>query len=178
MRAVYLALGHAAAPGVRLCWTGRDAPGSCLGGGADHVQAPSRRVGLAFNPRQPVPVAPLDIGRDSGHGSRELWHTNSAFCGGTSIGDSMSQRCLKPTSEDSVFRSDVGHAQTVVARSHWRTMLRTVSATLRLWRHRHGMRAEMARFDAATLGELGISVGLVEYEIRQPFWRPLRSWRD
>jgi uncharacterized protein YjiS (DUF1127 family) len=60
----------------------------------------------------------------------------------------------------------------------WRLALRALAATLRTWRARRRARRELAAIDARTLRDIGIAPELVEYEISQPFWRPLRDWRE
>lgn len=59
----------------------------------------------------------------------------------------------------------------------WRWMLRHIMATLREWRRRTAARRELANFDARMLRDIGIDPGMVDYEMRQSFWRPLRDWR-
>ncbi|HKU98698.1 MAG TPA: hypothetical protein VJR58_25625 [Vineibacter sp.] len=51
-----------------------------------------------------------------------------------------------------------------------------VAHTIRLWQARRRARHELALIDARSLRELGLSPELVEYELRRPFWRPLRDW--
>jgi uncharacterized protein YjiS (DUF1127 family) len=53
-----------------------------------------------------------------------------------------------------------------------------IAATLRTWQARRRSRRELAQIDARSLRELGFSPELVEYELRRPFWRPLRDWRS
>jgi uncharacterized protein YjiS (DUF1127 family) len=57
-------------------------------------------------------------------------------------------------------------------------VLSSIVATLREWRRRSASRRELARLDARTLRDIGLDPGVVDYELRQPFWRPLRNWRD
>jgi uncharacterized protein YjiS (DUF1127 family) len=63
-------------------------------------------------------------------------------------------------------------------RASWRLILGLIVATLREWRRRSGARRELARLDARTLRDIGLDPGVVDYEVRQSFWRPLRDWRD
>jgi uncharacterized protein YjiS (DUF1127 family) len=61
----------------------------------------------------------------------------------------------------------------------WRLILGSIVATLRDWRRRSVERSELARLDARTLRDIGVDPGAVDYEMRQPFWRPpRRDWRD
>jgi uncharacterized protein YjiS (DUF1127 family) len=53
-----------------------------------------------------------------------------------------------------------------------------VRALLRTWLERIRARRSLARIDARSLREAGISPGLAEYEANQPFWRPLRDLRE
>ena len=65
-----------------------------------------------------------------------------------------------------------------VRHARWRLILGSIVATLRDWRRRSAERNELARLDTRTLRDIGVDPGVVEYEIRQPFWRPRRDWRD
>jgi uncharacterized protein YjiS (DUF1127 family) len=60
----------------------------------------------------------------------------------------------------------------------WRGAFRAVAAVLREWRARQRARRDLAAIDARTLRDVGISPELVNFELSQPFWRPLRDWRD
>jgi uncharacterized protein YjiS (DUF1127 family) len=60
----------------------------------------------------------------------------------------------------------------------WRVIAGSFVASLREWRRRSGARRELASFDPRMLRDIGIDPGMVEYEMRQPFWRPVRDWRD
>jgi uncharacterized protein YjiS (DUF1127 family) len=62
--------------------------------------------------------------------------------------------------------------------TRWRHLLRAITTTASLWRHRRAMRRELESLDLRTLADIGIAPGTVEYEMQQPFWRPLREWRD
>jgi uncharacterized protein YjiS (DUF1127 family) len=59
-------------------------------------------------------------------------------------------------------------------RARWLLILDSIVATLREWRRRSVERSELARLDARTLRDIGVDPGVVDYEIRQSFWRPLR----
>jgi uncharacterized protein YjiS (DUF1127 family) len=63
-------------------------------------------------------------------------------------------------------------------RGRWRLILDSIVATLREWRRRSVSRSQLARLDERTLRDIGIDPGVVDYEIYQSFWRPLRDWRD
>jgi len=51
-----------------------------------------------------------------------------------------------------------------------------IVASLREWRRRSVARRELAYLDARILRDIGIDPGIVDYEMRQSFWRPLRDW--
>ena len=63
-------------------------------------------------------------------------------------------------------------------RARWRVILGSIVATLREWRRRSVARRELANFDARSLRDIGVDPSIVDYEMRQSFWRPLRDWRD
>ena len=63
-------------------------------------------------------------------------------------------------------------------RGRWRLILGSIIATVREWRRRSAERNELARLDARTLRDIGVDPGVVDYEIYQSFWRPLRDLRD
>ena len=63
-------------------------------------------------------------------------------------------------------------------RGRWRPILGAVVATLREWRRRSVERRELAGLDRRILHDIGLEPGVVDYEMHQPFWRPLRAWRD
>ena len=48
---------------------------------------------------------------------------------------------------------------------------RWVRATLHDWRRRHRDRQELARLDARTLADIGLTRGEAEFLINRPFWR-------
>ena len=63
-------------------------------------------------------------------------------------------------------------------RGRWRLILGSIVATLREWRRRRVGRRELASLDERTLRDIGVDPSMVDYEMRQSFWRPLRDWRD
>jgi uncharacterized protein YjiS (DUF1127 family) len=63
-------------------------------------------------------------------------------------------------------------------RARWRVIPGLIVATLREWRRRSVARRELANFDARMLRDIGVDPGIVDYEMRQSFWRPIRDWRD
>jgi uncharacterized protein YjiS (DUF1127 family) len=65
-----------------------------------------------------------------------------------------------------------------VPRAGRRLILGLIVATLREWRRRSVERRELARLDERTLRDIGLDAGMVDYEVRQSFWQPLRDWRD
>jgi uncharacterized protein YjiS (DUF1127 family) len=62
-------------------------------------------------------------------------------------------------------------------RACWRVILGSIVATLREWRRRSAARGELANFDERMLRDIGVDPSIVDYEMRQSFWRPLRDWR-
>ena len=58
------------------------------------------------------------------------------------------------------------------------TILQTVAVTWRLWRARSRARRDLANLDAHLLRDIGIPREVVEFELRQPPWRPLRDWYE
>jgi uncharacterized protein YjiS (DUF1127 family) len=62
--------------------------------------------------------------------------------------------------------------------ARWRLILGVIVAMLRDWRRRSVERGELARLDERALRDIGVDPGAVNYEMRQPFWRPRRDWRD
>jgi uncharacterized protein YjiS (DUF1127 family) len=63
-------------------------------------------------------------------------------------------------------------------RARWRVILGSIVVTLREWRRRRVARRELANLDERILRDIGLDPGIVDYEMRQSFWRPLRDWRD
>ena len=63
-------------------------------------------------------------------------------------------------------------------RGRWSLILGSIVATLREWHRRSVARRELANFDERMLRDIGIDPGIVDYEMCQSFWRPLRDWRD
>jgi uncharacterized protein YjiS (DUF1127 family) len=64
------------------------------------------------------------------------------------------------------------------SRARWRVILGSIVATLREWRRRSVARRELASFDERMLRDIGIDPSIVDYEMRQSFWRPVRDWRQ
>ena len=57
-------------------------------------------------------------------------------------------------------------------------LLQRVASVLAAWRKRARIRAELARLDAATLGDVGLDRTIVDLEVQRSFWqRPLAEWR-
>ncbi len=52
------------------------------------------------------------------------------------------------------------------------------AALVKAWRQRRKARQELALLNARDLADAGISSAAVEYELRQPAWRPLLRLRD
>ena len=52
------------------------------------------------------------------------------------------------------------------------------AALFRAWRQRRKARQELTHLSARDLADAGISSAAVEYELRQPAWRPLLRLRD
>ena len=63
-------------------------------------------------------------------------------------------------------------------RGRWRVILGSIAATLREWRRRSVARGELANFNEQMLRDIGVDPSMVDYEMRQSFWRPLRDFRD
>jgi uncharacterized protein YjiS (DUF1127 family) len=66
----------------------------------------------------------------------------------------------------------------VVPRASWRLILGLIVSTLREWRRRHVGRRELASLNERMLRDLCLDPGVVNLEVRQPSWRPLRDCRD
>lgn len=62
-------------------------------------------------------------------------------------------------------------------RARWRVILGLIVAAPREWRRRIVARRELANFDERMLRDIGVDPSIVDYEMRQSFWRPLRDWR-
>jgi uncharacterized protein YjiS (DUF1127 family) len=73
--------------------------------------------------------------------------------------------------------ASVSNCPVEAPRARWRAIPGTIVATLREWRRRMVARRELAYFDEKILRDIGIDPGIVDYEMRQSFWRPLRDWR-
>jgi uncharacterized protein YjiS (DUF1127 family) len=57
-------------------------------------------------------------------------------------------------------------------------VLTAVAATLRKWHQHSAARRELAELDSRILRDIGMDPGARDHELRQPFWQPLRNWRD
>ena len=66
----------------------------------------------------------------------------------------------------------------VAPRASWNLILDLIVATLREWRCRRVARRELAGLDERMLRDIGLDPGVVDYEVRQSFWRPARDWRN
>jgi uncharacterized protein YjiS (DUF1127 family) len=64
-----------------------------------------------------------------------------------------------------------------VPHTRWRLISGAIVASLRTWRRRRVARRELTRLDERILRDIGIDPGTVNYEMQQPFWRPLRDWQ-
>jgi|EndMetStandDraft_9_1072997.scaffolds.fasta_scaffold287603_1 uncharacterized protein YjiS (DUF1127 family) len=64
-----------------------------------------------------------------------------------------------------------------VPHTRWRLISGAIVASLRAWRRRRVARRELTRLDERILRDIGIDPGTVNYEMQQPFWRPLRDWQ-
>jgi uncharacterized protein YjiS (DUF1127 family) len=65
-------------------------------------------------------------------------------------------------------------------RARWRgicVILDSIVATLRAWRRRSAARRELTNLGEWILRDIGVDPGIVNYEMHQSFWRPLRDWR-
>ena len=67
---------------------------------------------------------------------------------------------------------------TTAADHRQRGVFQSIVGLVRLWRARQKARRELAILDPHMLRDIGISREIVEFEARQPPWRPLRDWRD
>jgi uncharacterized protein YjiS (DUF1127 family) len=87
-----------------------------------------------------------------------------------------------PGSQLAMPRASARHAvpahPVVAPRASWSLMLGLIVAALREWRRRHVARYELASLDERTLRDIGLDPGVVDYEVRQSFWRSPRDWRD
>jgi uncharacterized protein YjiS (DUF1127 family) len=87
------------------------------------------------------------------------------------------QRATPQASAGQQPAATVSHCPVEAPRARWRLILGSIVATLREWRRRSAARRELANFDGRMLRDIGIDPGIVDYEMRQSFWRPLRDWR-
>ena len=75
----------------------------------------------------------------------------------------------------------VANCPVEVPRAHWRVtcvILGSIVAMLREWRRRSRARRELTNFNERILRDIGVDPSMVDYEMRQSFWRPPRDWRD
>ena len=72
----------------------------------------------------------------------------------------------------------VPHCPVEAPRARGCVILGSIVATLREWRRRSVARRELANFDERILRDIGVDPSIVDYEMHQSFWRPLRDWRD
>lgn len=56
-------------------------------------------------------------------------------------------------------------------------VLAALAALWCLWQRRRAERRDLAALSARDLRELGIAPELADYELRKPFWRPMRDLR-
>jgi uncharacterized protein YjiS (DUF1127 family) len=89
-----------------------------------------------------------------------------------------SQRATPRASATHQPAATVADCPVEAPRARWRVILGPIIATLREWRHRSVARRELANFDERSLRDIGLDPSIVDYEMRQSFWRPLRDWRD
>ena len=66
----------------------------------------------------------------------------------------------------------------VAPRASWTRILGLIVATLHAWLSRRVARRELGTLDERMLRDIGLDAGVVDYEVRQWFWRPHRNWRD
>ena len=62
--------------------------------------------------------------------------------------------------------------------SRFTNLARRAARTLGTWRANAQARAALARVSRRDLADAGISITMVQHELRQPFWRPLQRLRD
>ena len=108
-------------------------------------------------------------------------HIRSNLNPGDRLYQSIGEPAMTATASAASDPRGTGMATNVsspAARSTWPDAFRTILAVLRTWHARQRARRELAAIDAHTLRDIGIAPELVDYELSQPFWRPLRDWRD
>jgi uncharacterized protein YjiS (DUF1127 family) len=62
-------------------------------------------------------------------------------------------------------------------RARLRFLRETFGTAMRTWSQRRRARNEFHLIDARSLREIGIAPCALDYDLRQPFWRPLRDLR-
>lgn len=78
----------------------------------------------------------------------------------------------------SLSRSTRREPTFVPALNAWTSdVLAALVALWRLWRQRSAERREFAALSARDLRDIGIAPELADYQLRQPFWRPMRDLR-
>ncbi|SJZ78679.1 protein of unknown function [Enhydrobacter aerosaccus] len=80
----------------------------------------------------------------------------------------MSFQSRHPLSAQNLFMTEVEHRQSLRQR---------MALTLAVWRERMRTRHCLARLDARSLRELGISPAAAAFESGKPFWRSLGPLR-
>jgi uncharacterized protein YjiS (DUF1127 family) len=91
--------------------------------------------------------------------------------------DRVAQRATPRASARHKAAAAVPNRPVEAPRARWRVILGSIVAMLREWRRRSMARRELANFDERILRDIGIDPSIVDYEMRQSFWRPLRDWR-
>jgi uncharacterized protein YjiS (DUF1127 family) len=87
------------------------------------------------------------------------------------------QRATPRASAEHQPAATVPNCQVDAPHTRWRVILGSIVATLREWRRRSVARRELANLDGWTLRDIGIAPSIVDYEMHQWFWRPVRDWR-
>ena len=78
----------------------------------------------------------------------------------------------------SLSRSTRRELSFVPALSAWTSdVLAALAAPWRLWRQRRMERRDLAALSARDLRDIGIAPEIADYELRKPFWRPVRDLR-
>jgi uncharacterized protein YjiS (DUF1127 family) len=88
------------------------------------------------------------------------------------------QRAILRVSARDLPAATVSNCPVEGPRARWRVIPGLIVAALREWHRRRVARRELAHFDERMLRDIGIDPSIVDYEMRQSFWRPLRDWRD
>ncbi len=56
--------------------------------------------------------------------------------------------------------------------------IETIVQTIRAWHQRAKARRQLAQISERDLRDAGLSSVMVDFEVQQPFWRPLRNLRQ